>query len=116
MALSIVSDLWQRVQEYFSQPYSLQKFIEDHKPSSMADIEYLEKLWYYHTNKNSWLQYRQANSNKQANIADIHNLRKDLLEEVVEYLDCKFHTHKKFAVLFFEHKLKQGISIENFYS
>lgn len=55
MALSIVSDLWQRVQEYFSQPYSLQKFIEDHKPSSMADIEYLEKLWYYHTNKNSWL-------------------------------------------------------------
>jgi hypothetical protein len=32
----------------------------------------------------------------------------------VEYLDCKFHTQKKFAVLFFEHKLNQGISIEIF--
>ena len=44
MALSIVSDLWQRVQEYFYQPYSLQRFIEDHKPQTMADVEYLEKV------------------------------------------------------------------------
>jgi len=54
MVLSIVSDLWQRVQEYFNQPYSLQRFIEDHKPQTMADVEYLEKIWYYHTDKNSW--------------------------------------------------------------
>ena len=54
MALSIVSDLWQRVQEYFSQPYSLQKFVEDHNPQSLADIEYLERIWYYHTNAGSW--------------------------------------------------------------
>ena len=54
MVLSIVSDLWQRVQEYFSQPYSLQKFVEDHNPQSLADIEYLERIWYYHTNAGSW--------------------------------------------------------------
>jgi hypothetical protein len=54
MVSLIVSDLWQRVQEYFSQPYSLQRFIEDHKPQTMADVEYLEKIWYYHTDKNSW--------------------------------------------------------------
>jgi len=54
MVSSIVSELWSRVQEYFSQPYSLQRFVEDHNPQSMADIEYLEKLWYYHTDKNNW--------------------------------------------------------------
>ena len=55
MALLTVSDLWKRVQEYFSlYPYTLQQFIEDHNPQSMADVEYLEKIWYYHTNKNSW--------------------------------------------------------------
>ena len=54
MVLSIVSDLWQRVHEYFNQPYSLQKFIEDNNPLSMADGEYLEKVWYYHTNAGSW--------------------------------------------------------------
>lgn len=54
MVSSIVSELWNRVQEYFSQPYSLQRFVEEHNPQSMADIEYLEKLWYYHTDKNNW--------------------------------------------------------------
>ena len=49
-------------------------------------------------------------------MADIHGLREELLEEAIEYLDCKFLSCTKFAVLFFEHKLKQGISIENFYS
>jgi hypothetical protein len=54
MALSIVSDLWRRVGEYFSQPYSLQRFIEDHNPQSMADVEYLERIWYYHTDPRTW--------------------------------------------------------------
>jgi hypothetical protein len=54
MVSSIVSELWARVQEYFSQPYSLQKFIEDHKPQSMADVEYLERIWYNHTDPRNW--------------------------------------------------------------
>ena len=54
MVSLIVSELWTRVQEYFSQPYSLQKFIEDNKPQSMADVEYLERVWYYHTNPRNW--------------------------------------------------------------
>ena len=54
MVSSIVSELWNRVQEYFSQPYSLQRFVEDHKPTSLADVEYLEKVWYCHTNAGSW--------------------------------------------------------------
>ena len=54
MVLSIVSDIWQRVQEYFSQPYSLQKFIEDNNPQSMADVEYLERVWYHHTDPRNW--------------------------------------------------------------
>jgi len=55
MVLLTVSDLWRRVEEYFSQPYSLQRFIEDHNPKSMADVEYLEKVWYYQIDKNSWI-------------------------------------------------------------
>ena len=47
-------------------------------------------------------------------MADIHELREELLEEAMEYLDCKFRTQKKFAKLFFEYKLKQGIPIENY--
>jgi hypothetical protein len=54
MVSSIVSELWQRVQEYFSQPYSLQKFIEDNKPQSMADVEYLERVWYHNTDPRNW--------------------------------------------------------------
>jgi hypothetical protein len=54
MVSSIVSDLWQRVQEYFSQPYSLQKFIEDNNPQSMADVEYLERVWYHNTDPRNW--------------------------------------------------------------
>ncbi len=54
MALSLVSELWRRVEEYFSQPYSLHKFIEDHEPKSMADIEYLEKIWYHQTDPRTW--------------------------------------------------------------
>jgi hypothetical protein len=54
MVSSIVSDIWQRVQEYFSQPYSLQKFIEDNNPQSMADIEYLERVWYHNTDPRNW--------------------------------------------------------------
>ena len=54
MFSSIVSDLWQRILEYFSQPYSLQSFIEDHNPQSMADIEYLERVWYHHTDPKNW--------------------------------------------------------------
>lgn len=54
MVSSIVSNLWSRVQEYFNQPYSLQRFVEEHKPQSLADVEYLEKIWYYYTDKNSW--------------------------------------------------------------
>jgi len=49
-------------------------------------------------------------------MADIHELREELLEHAMEYLDCKFRTHKKFAILFFEHKLKQGIPIESYTS
>ncbi len=48
-------------------------------------------------------------------MTDIHGLREEFLE-VMEYLDCKFRTQKKFAVLFFEHKLKKGTLIKNFYS
>lgn len=47
-------------------------------------------------------------------MADIHGLREELLEEAMEYLDCKFRTQKKFAKMFFEYKLKQGIPIENY--
>ena len=54
MVSSIVSDLWQRILEYFSQPNSLQSFIEDHNPQSMADIEYLERVWYHHTDPKNW--------------------------------------------------------------
>jgi hypothetical protein len=54
MASLTVSDLWARVVEYFSQPYSLQRFIEDHKPQSLADIEYLEKIWYHQTDPRTW--------------------------------------------------------------
>lgn len=46
MVSLIVNDLWKRVEEYFSQPYSLQRFVENHNPQSMADIEYLEKMWW----------------------------------------------------------------------
>jgi hypothetical protein len=49
-------------------------------------------------------------------MADIHELREELLEEAMEYLDCKFRTQKKFATLYFEHKLKQGIPIDNYMS
>ena len=49
-------------------------------------------------------------------MADIHELREELLEEAMEYLDCKFRTQKKFAVLYFEHKLKQGTPIDNYLS
>jgi exoribonuclease II len=47
-------------------------------------------------------------------MADIHELREELLEEAMEYLDTKFRTHKKFAKLFFEHKLKQGVPIDSY--
>ena len=45
---------------------------------------------------------------------DIHELREELLEHALEHLDCKFRTQKKFALLFFEHKLKQGVPIDNY--
>ena len=47
-------------------------------------------------------------------MADIHELREELLEHAMEYLDCKFRTQKKFAMLYFEYKLKQGIPIDNY--
>lgn len=47
---------------------------------------------------------------------DIHELREELLEQAMEYLDCKFRTQKKFARLYFEHKLKQGLPIDNYLS
>jgi hypothetical protein len=49
-------------------------------------------------------------------MADVHELREELLEQAMEYLDCKFRTQKKFAKLFFEHKLKQGVPIDNYTS
>lgn len=49
-------------------------------------------------------------------MADIHELREELLEHAMEYLDCKFRTQKKFAKLFFEYKLKQGVPIDNYIS
>jgi hypothetical protein len=45
---------------------------------------------------------------------DIHELREELLEHALEHLDCKFRTEKKFALMFFEHKLKQGVPIDNY--
>jgi hypothetical protein len=45
---------------------------------------------------------------------DIHELREELLEHALEHLDCKFRTQKKFALMFFEHKLKQGVPIDNY--
>ena len=47
---------------------------------------------------------------------DIHELREELLEQAMEHLDCKFRTQKKFALMFFEHKLKQGVPIDNYMS
>ncbi len=49
-------------------------------------------------------------------MADIHELREELLEHALEHLDCKFRTQKKFALMFFEHKLKQGVPIDNYVS
>jgi hypothetical protein len=49
-------------------------------------------------------------------MADIHELREELLEHALEHLDCKFRTQKKFALMFFEHKLKQGVPIDNYIS
>ena len=49
-------------------------------------------------------------------MADIHELREELLEHALEHLDCKFRTQKKFALMFFEHKLKQGVHIDNYIS
>jgi hypothetical protein len=47
-------------------------------------------------------------------MADIHELREELLEEAMEYLEEKFKTQKAFAKMFFKHKLDQGIPIENY--
>ena len=49
-------------------------------------------------------------------MADIHELREELLEHALGHLDCKFRTQKKFALMFFEHKLKQGVPIDNYVS
>jgi hypothetical protein len=54
------------------------------------------------------------NNKKGLTMMDIHELREELLEHALEHLDCKFRTQKKFALMFFEHKLKQGVPIDNY--
>ncbi|NDH29919.1 MAG: hypothetical protein EBX72_05445 [Betaproteobacteria bacterium] len=45
---------------------------------------------------------------------DIKELREELLENAMDYLDEKHKTQKCFAKMFFQHKLTQGIPIENY--
>jgi hypothetical protein len=47
-------------------------------------------------------------------MSDIKELREELLEEAMEYLEEKFKTQKAFAKMFFKHKLSQGIPIDNY--
>jgi len=47
-------------------------------------------------------------------MADITALRKDLLEEAMEYLEERHSTQKKFAKMFLEEKLKLGLPIESY--
>jgi hypothetical protein len=58
--------------------------------------------------------YADNNNKKGLKMMDIHELREELLEHALEHLDCKFRTQKKFALMFFEHKLKQGVPIDNY--
>jgi hypothetical protein len=60
--------------------------------------------------------YADNNNKKRLIMMDIHELREELLEQAMEHLDCKFRTQKKFAKMFFEYKLKQGIPIDNYMS
>jgi len=45
---------------------------------------------------------------------DIKELREELLENAMDYLDERHQTQKCFAKMFFKHKLTQGISIDNY--
>jgi hypothetical protein len=47
---------------------------------------------------------------------DIYELREELLEEALEYLEEKFKTQKKFAKMYFEHRLSQGQPIDSYTS
>jgi hypothetical protein len=47
---------------------------------------------------------------------DIYELREELLENAMDYLNCKFKTQKAFAKMFFEHKLTQGAAIDSYSS
>ena len=45
---------------------------------------------------------------------DIKELREELLENAMDYLDEKHQTQKCFAKMFFKHKLTQGIPVDNY--
>ena len=45
---------------------------------------------------------------------DIKELREELLEHAMEYLDEKHQTQKSFAKMFFKHKLTQGMMVDNY--
>jgi len=47
-------------------------------------------------------------------MSDIKELRGELLEEAMDYLKQRFNIQKSFAKMFFEHKLTQGMPIENY--
>jgi len=47
---------------------------------------------------------------------DIKELREELLEHAMEYLDEKHQTQKCFAKMFFKHKLTQGMMVDNYQS
>jgi hypothetical protein len=45
---------------------------------------------------------------------DIKELREELLEHAMEYLDEKHKTQKSFAKMFFKHKLTQGVPMDTY--
>jgi len=45
---------------------------------------------------------------------DIYELREELLENAMKYLDEKFQTQRAFAKMFFKQKLTQGAAVDSY--